>query len=153
MLKELSIRNFAIIDDLKINFSAGLTILSGETGAGKSIILNAVNLLLGTRASADLVRTGAETAELEGLFQISQTGSIAQTLSVQAQARGIASQRGKLVHTCIYMPFRPVHSHCFQIKVIPSPVFPLNNQQSKPHLHPRNLKSSIVCAIICLFFF
>jgi DNA repair protein RecN (Recombination protein N) len=81
MLKELSIRNFAIIDDLKINFSAGLTILSGETGAGKSIILNAVNLLLGTRASADLVRTGAETAELEGLFQISQTGSIAETLS------------------------------------------------------------------------
>ena len=65
MLKELSIRNFAIIDDLKINFSAGLTILSGETGAGKSIILNAVNLLLGTRASADLVRTGAENAELE----------------------------------------------------------------------------------------
>ena len=81
MLKELSIRNFAIIDDLKINFSAGLTILSGETGAGKSIILNAVNLLLGSRASADLVRTGAETAELEGLFQISQTGSIAESLS------------------------------------------------------------------------
>jgi DNA repair protein RecN (Recombination protein N) len=81
MLKELSIRNFAIIDDLKINFSDGLTILSGETGAGKSIILNAVNLLLGTRASADLVRTGAKTAELEGLFQISQTGSIAESLS------------------------------------------------------------------------
>jgi DNA repair protein RecN (Recombination protein N) len=83
MLKELSIRNFAIIDDLKIKFSAGLTILSGETGAGKSIILNAVNLLLGTRASSDLVRTGAETAELEGLFQISQTGSIAESLSEQ----------------------------------------------------------------------
>ena len=83
MLKELSIRNFAIIDDLKIKFSAGLTILSGETGAGKSIILNAVNLLLGTRASSDLVRTGAETAELEGLFQISQTGSIADCLSLQ----------------------------------------------------------------------
>ena len=82
MLKELSIRNFAIIGDLKIRFSAGLTILSGETGAGKSIILNAVNLLLGNRASADLVRTGAETAELEGLFQISQTGSIAESLSV-----------------------------------------------------------------------
>jgi len=82
MLKELSIRNFAIIGDLKIRFSAGLTILSGETGAGKSIILNAVNLLLGNRASADLVRTGAETAELEGLFQISQTGSITESLSV-----------------------------------------------------------------------
>ena len=50
MLKELSIRNFAIIDDLQIRFSDGLTILSGETGAGKSIILNAVNLLLGRAA-------------------------------------------------------------------------------------------------------
>ena len=63
MLKELSIRNFAIIDDLQIDFSGGLTILSGETGAGKSIILNAVNLLLGSRASAELVRTGAESAD------------------------------------------------------------------------------------------
>jgi DNA repair protein RecN (Recombination protein N) len=70
MLKELFIRNFAIIDDLQIRFSPGLTILSGETGAGKSIVLNAVNLLLGSRASADLVRTGAESAELEALFEI-----------------------------------------------------------------------------------
>jgi len=81
MLKELSIRNFAIIDDLKIKFSAGLAILSGETGAGKSIILNAVNLLLGTRASTDLVRTGARNAELEGLFHIPATGSMADSLS------------------------------------------------------------------------
>jgi DNA repair protein RecN (Recombination protein N) len=70
MLKELSIRNFAIIDDLQIGFSDGLTILSGETGAGKSIILNAVNLLLGSRASADMVRSGTENAELEALFEI-----------------------------------------------------------------------------------
>jgi DNA repair ATPase RecN len=61
MLQELTIRNFAIIDDLQIQFSEGLTIISGETGAGKSIILNAVNLLLGSRASAELVRTGAVT--------------------------------------------------------------------------------------------
>ena len=70
MLQELSIRNFAIIDDLKISFSEGLTVLSGETGAGKSIIINAVNLLLGSRATAKLIRTGYETAELEALFQI-----------------------------------------------------------------------------------
>ena len=81
MLKELSIRNFAIIDDLKIGFADGLTILSGETGAGKSIILNAVNLLLGTRASADLVRTGAKTAELEALFEISPSSSVAHIMS------------------------------------------------------------------------
>jgi DNA repair protein RecN (Recombination protein N) len=81
MLKELSIRNFAIIDDLQIDFSAGFTILSGETGAGKSIILNAVNLLMGSRASADLVRTGAESAELEALFRISADSSVAAIMS------------------------------------------------------------------------
>jgi len=81
MLKELSIRNFAIIDDLQIGFSQGLTILSGETGAGKSIILNAVNLLLGSRASADLVRTGAKTAELEALFHISPNSSVSEIMS------------------------------------------------------------------------
>jgi DNA repair protein RecN (Recombination protein N) len=68
MLKELSIRNFAIIDDLQIRFEPGLTILSGETGAGKSIIINAVNLILGSRASAEMVRTGADSAEIEALF-------------------------------------------------------------------------------------
>ena len=81
MLKELSIRNFAIINDLQIDFSGGFTILSGETGAGKSIILNAVNLLLGSRASAELVRTGAESAELEALFEISATSSVARIMS------------------------------------------------------------------------
>jgi DNA repair protein RecN (Recombination protein N) len=70
MLQELSIRNFAIIDDLSIQFSDGLTILSGETGAGKSIIINAFNLLLGSRASAKLIRTGEKKAELEALFRI-----------------------------------------------------------------------------------
>ena len=70
MLSELTIKNFAIIDDLTIRFSDGLTILSGETGAGKSIIINAVNLLLGSRASAKMIRTGAETAELEALFHL-----------------------------------------------------------------------------------
>ncbi len=83
MLREISIKNFAIIDDLTIRFSSGLTILSGETGAGKSIIINAVNLLLGSRASSKLVRTGAETAELEAFFDINGKsgliGKIAET--------------------------------------------------------------------------
>jgi DNA repair protein RecN (Recombination protein N) len=81
MLKELSIRNFAIIDDLHIRFSDGLTILSGETGAGKSIILNAVNLLMGSRAATDLVRSGAESAELEALFEIAPASRVAQIMS------------------------------------------------------------------------
>ena len=70
MLKELSIRNFAIIDDLHIHFQPGLTVLTGETGAGKSIVINAVNLILGSRASTEMIRTGADAAELEALFDI-----------------------------------------------------------------------------------
>jgi DNA repair protein RecN (Recombination protein N) len=81
MLQELTIRNFAIIDDLQVNFSDGLTILSGETGAGKSIILNAVNLLLGSRASADLVRSGANAAELEAFFKVAPDSHVAKTLT------------------------------------------------------------------------
>ncbi len=81
MLEELSIRNFAIIEDLTIRFDSGLTILSGETGAGKSIIINAVNLLLGRRASATLIRTGADHAELEAQFQIPQTGRVADVMT------------------------------------------------------------------------
>jgi len=76
MLQELSIKNFAIIDDLQISFSDGLNILSGETGAGKSIIINAVNLLLGSRANAGLIRTGSQTAELEALFQIAKQSAV-----------------------------------------------------------------------------
>lgn len=70
MLASLTIKNFAIIDDLHIDFRRGLTILSGETGAGKSIIVNAVNLLLGNRASARMVRSGADSAELSAVFQV-----------------------------------------------------------------------------------
>ena len=77
MLQELSIRNFAIIEDLNIRFGKGLTILSGETGAGKSIIISAVNLLLGSRASAALIRTGAESAELEALFDVPPDSRVA----------------------------------------------------------------------------
>ena len=83
MLKELSIRNFAIIDDLTISFSDGFTILSGETGAGKSIVLNAVNLLLGSRASAAIIRTGAEAAELEALFLILPESGVARLMVKQ----------------------------------------------------------------------
>lgn len=81
MLRELSIKNFAIIDDLNICFSDGLTILSGETGAGKSIIIHAVNLLLGSRADTNAIRTGADTAELEALFQVTPGSNVAEILN------------------------------------------------------------------------
>lgn len=70
MISELSIRNFAIIEALSISFDKGLTVLSGETGAGKSIIIDAIHLLVGGRGSAEFVRHGSEKAEIEGLFQL-----------------------------------------------------------------------------------
>ena len=97
MLQELSIKNFAIIDDLRIGFTDGLTILSGETGAGKSIIINAVNLLLGSRATASLIRTGAETAELEALFHIPRKSSAA----VAMQDQGLDIKEGLVVRRLI----------------------------------------------------
>ena len=71
MLTDLFIKNFAIIDSLHVSFGKGLNILTGETGAGKSIIIDAVNLILGGRASADLIRTGEEEATVEALFDLS----------------------------------------------------------------------------------
>jgi DNA repair protein RecN (Recombination protein N) len=70
MLNELRIRNFAIIDQLHLSFGPGLNILTGETGAGKSIIIDAVGLLLGERASAEAVRAGSEVAEIEASFRV-----------------------------------------------------------------------------------
>ena len=97
MLQELSIRNFAIIDDLQISFSDGLNILSGETGAGKSIIINAVNLLLGSRANAGLIRTGSQTAELEALFQIAKQSTIAGIM----KKNGFDPEEGLLIRRII----------------------------------------------------
>ncbi|UOY93940.1 DNA repair protein RecN [Ectobacillus sp. JY-23] len=70
MLSELSIKNFAIIEALNISFEKGLTVLSGETGAGKSIIIDAIHLLVGGRGSAEFVRYETEKAEIEGLFYL-----------------------------------------------------------------------------------
>lgn len=72
MLAELTIRDFAIIDQLHLTFGAGFNVLTGETGAGKSIIIDAIGLLLGDRASPDLVRAGQEKALVEGVFMLSQ---------------------------------------------------------------------------------
>jgi DNA repair protein RecN (Recombination protein N) len=97
MLQELTIRNFAIIEDLTIGFESGLTILSGETGAGKSIIINAVNLLLGSRVSATLIRTGADHAELEALFSISPESQVAKVMA----EHGYDAQEGLMVRRII----------------------------------------------------
>jgi len=70
MLSRLRIKNLALIDDLSIEFESGLNVLTGETGAGKSIIIDAVGLLLGDRADKSLIQTGKESALVEGLFYI-----------------------------------------------------------------------------------
>ncbi|MEO7456621.1 MAG: DNA repair protein RecN [Gemmatimonadaceae bacterium] len=76
MLTELRIRNFAIIESLTLPLARGFNVLSGETGAGKSIIVGALGLLLGERASADLIRTGADKATVEGVFDVSDRPEI-----------------------------------------------------------------------------
>lgn len=77
MLHELSIHNFAIIDDLHLTFGVGLNILTGETGAGKSIIIDALGLLLGDRGAAEWVRAGTEMAQIEAVFQLPTKGDVA----------------------------------------------------------------------------
>jgi DNA repair protein RecN (Recombination protein N) len=68
VLLELSISNLAIIEFIRMSFAPGFSVLTGETGAGKSIIIDAVMLLLGGRASVDMVRTGSDAAFVEGVF-------------------------------------------------------------------------------------
>lgn len=72
MLSHLTIRNVAIIDEVVIHFGEGLNILSGETGAGKSIIIDSMNLVLGERADRELIRAGADSARVEALFELSE---------------------------------------------------------------------------------
>ena len=80
MLTDLTIKNVAIIDTLRITLKPGLTVLTGETGAGKSIIIDAVGLIMGNRASGDLIRSGEEEAVVEALFDISALPDIKQQL-------------------------------------------------------------------------
>ncbi|WP_027963395.1 DNA repair protein RecN [Halalkalibacillus halophilus] len=76
MLAQISIKNFAIIDEITLNFNDGLTVLTGETGAGKSIIIDAIQLLAGARASVEFVRHEAEQASIEGIFFIDKKDHI-----------------------------------------------------------------------------
>lgn len=76
-------KNFAIIEHVSLNFETGMTILSGETGAGKSIIIDAMNLMLGARATTDVIRHGAPKAEIEGLFSFENSRAVKQILTDQ----------------------------------------------------------------------
>ena len=76
MLSEICIRNFAVIDELRVSFGGGLNVISGETGAGKSIIIGAVSLLLGDRASPDMIRSSEDAAVVEARFNLSDMESL-----------------------------------------------------------------------------
>ena len=93
MLTELRIRNFAIIESLTLPLAPGFNVLTGETGAGKSIIVGALGLLLGERASAELIRTGADKATVEGVFDVGDKAEIERMLD----ERGIELEEGRLV--------------------------------------------------------
>ncbi|HXV17965.1 MAG TPA: DNA repair protein RecN [Gemmatimonadaceae bacterium] len=93
MLTELRIRNFAIIESLTLPLSGGFNVLSGETGAGKSIIVGALGFLLGERGSSDLIRTGADKATVEGVFDIGDRRTIAELID----ERGIEADDGTVV--------------------------------------------------------
>jgi len=76
MLRELRIRNFAVVENLTVPFAPGFNVLTGETGAGKSILVDAILLLRGARAQTDVIRADAETATVEAVFEVSD-GAVA----------------------------------------------------------------------------
>ena len=88
MLLEISIKNFAIIEAISLNFEKGMTVLTGETGAGKSIIIDAMNLMLGARAMTDVIRHGAPKAEIEGLFSVENSRLLQELFDEQGLEMG-----------------------------------------------------------------
>src|SRR5215211_3558755 len=80
MLTELRVKNFAIIESLTLPLGSGFNVLTGETGAGKSIIVGALGLLLGERGAADVVRTGSDRATVEGVFDVAGRTELRQAL-------------------------------------------------------------------------
>ncbi|MCR8967986.1 DNA repair protein RecN [Streptococcus zalophi] len=116
MLLEISIRHFAIIEDISLHFANGMTVLTGETGAGKSIIIDAMNMMLGARANSDAVRHGSPKAEIEGLFDISHKTGLKQLLAdngidsseeliirreIHSNGRSISRINGQMVNLAI----------------------------------------------------
>ena len=96
MLRFLRIRNLAVIEAVEVEFDSGFNVLTGETGAGKSILVEAVALLLGARASADLVRTGEAHAAIEALFEESDGRELIVRREISSQGRSRSFINGAL---------------------------------------------------------
>src|SRR2546428_5545384 len=93
MLRELRIRNFAVIESVTVEFGPGLNVLTGETGAGKSMLIDAILLVLGGRAQTDVIRSDADTATLEAVFDVEPRGAVVAALD----EAGLAPDDGLLV--------------------------------------------------------
>ena len=122
MLLEISIKNFAIIQEVSLTFDRGMTVLTGETGAGKSIIIDAMNLMLGSRATTDVIRHGSPKAEIEGLFSLEKNAELESILSQQgiavsdeliirreilANGRSVSRVNGQLVNLSVLKEMGP----------------------------------------------
>src|SRR2546425_6553121 len=95
VLTELRVRDLAVIADVTLPLAPGLNVLTGETGAGKSMLVDALSLLLGERASADIVRPGAQKAVIEGAFEF--TSTVLDRLRPPLTALGVEAEDGRLV--------------------------------------------------------
>ena len=95
MLAELRLENYAVIDNVAIEFAAGLNLLTGETGAGKSILIDALGLLLGDKASSDVIRTGAERAVVAAAFE--SEGAAARSIAAILETNGLDAENGSLI--------------------------------------------------------
>ncbi len=95
MLAELRLENYAVIDNVVIEFAAGLNLLTGETGAGKSILIDALGLLLGEKASSDVIRTGAERAVVAAVFE--SDGAAARSIERILETNGLDAENSSLI--------------------------------------------------------
>ncbi len=151
MLLELKVRNFAIIDSLDVHFEDGLNILSGETGAGKSVILKSLALMMGEKALADTVRAGAEQAVIEGTFELSDRPDIPTVLEkfgIECDedlliVRRIVSSQGK---SRVYLNGSPVPLSTLREVVSPlitvtghaAPLIEMTGQHDNRHLQSKS---------------
>src|SRR5690606_41451011 len=99
MLEELRIQNFAIIDRLDLTFAPGLNVITGETGVGKSVIIDAVELLLGHKADPSFVRAGADTAAIEGVLELEDEANTLVLRVLESEDRVDAQQPTDTRHT------------------------------------------------------
>src|SRR5262245_38699573 len=93
MLVELMVENFAVIEQMRVRFHAGFNVLTGETGSGKSIVVDALGLLFGGRASADVVRSGSARARVTGIFELPDTPPV----RAQLESAGVPLEEGELL--------------------------------------------------------